>query len=1151
MGGKMGSNLSVAREKLAGAILEEFKGKITGAADEPVVGDNPENKFFVGKLLTKGEENSGYGSDVFIESVGADFYIKHEQMSTAQVTVFPRGEFYYRCYPTLEQQRNAILQEANEISISPFISFEDLFLAYGKEPGKFKKVKAKLIPVYKKISISSANHFIDFCPVKLLDDSKSFGYLDELSRENELLMDQINLLKEQINEDDTRYTYVVNEKTTIKDLESLDTYADFLNRNAKRDVVVQQNWCIYINVTIKKIKDRYLVSIALVNDSKVQSNARTHQSNKRQKDKPTIETLFNSGIDIILQGADYEPIKLDYFLDDYKYNKEQKAIGLNCSVTYSESKNMISTDHLPTFPQKRLVTNDQLAVRFQDLIEKPLETLRDIRKKMDVEIKNWRAHYTQKEATLTEAGKKKMKEEIFNFQLEIERFQFGIDTIAAYPIVFKSFVLMNKAFLATSKKYSTWRLFQIVFIVSLVPDIVACDENIMSPEDKEKTTLGSVSLLYFPTGGGKTEAFLGVLVFNLFFDRYRGKNCGVTSILRYPLRLLSVQQVQRLANTLAQAELLRREDPLIRETEEFSLGYYVGDNNTPNIIKKEQVLRYREMTQEALDEQRILDICPFCGKPTVHLKFDETKYRLAHYCDNPECVSGELLPIYMVDTEIYRYLPSAIISTVDKLAILGNNPSFRNILSGAPCRCPRHGFTSTRRCLVNQASDEFCDEEVQNFLEVKMYDPAPTLFIQDELHLIRESLGTYASHYESFIDYYVRNFSPSKRKIKVIGATATISSYKEQITQLYSKDPIQFPCASPFADRNFYSFVDKKDTQRLIMGYAPYGKAIINSVVYSLKYMREVIYGYLSNPQKVLDIPGVSIETTEEAKKILEDYWIFLEYNNVKRDGNNVEGALETPINVELRGEGVPEFITRKMTGDETFQDVREVLAQVENTEDVYNGLNLIAATSMISHGVDADRFNIMFFYGIPGNTAEYIQAYSRTGRKYSSIVIDIIRPSRETDRSYLNNFIKFHEFKDILVEPVPINRWATKAIAGTLPGIFMGLLFTKYDPSLQYSVGSLFKMKNIKTAILKGYLQKDTIRSQLLEAYGCENDGVIVELGNQYRESIEKFVENIFGEIVDRNWLDEGVFTGFRLMDYSIMRSLRDTGEELIIELE
>ena len=523
-----------------------------------------------------------------------------------------------------------------------------------------------------------------------------------------------------------------------------------------------------------------------------------------------------------------------------------------------------------------------------------------------------------------------------------------------------------------------------------------------------------------------------------------------------------------------------------------------------------------------------------------------------HYCDNPECSSGKSLPIYMVDAEIYRFLPSAIISTVDKLAILGNNASFRNILAGAPLRCPRHGFTSTRKCLVNQVAPEFCNEEVQSFEAVQMYDPAPTLFIQDELHLIRESLGTYASHYESFVDYYVRNVSPSKRRIKIIGATATISSYEEQIMQLYGgRAPIRFPCASPFPDKNFYSFVDQKDTQRLIMGYAPYGKAIINSVVYSLKYMREVVYKYVSSPEKVLQIPEIGISSIEEALKILEDYWIFLEYNNVKRDGNNVEGALETPINVELRKEGTPEFSTRKMTGDESFQDVREVLAQVENTENVFAGINLIAATSMISHGVDADRFNVMFFYGIPGNTAEYIQAYSRTGRRYTSIVVDIIRPSRETDLSYLNNFVNFHKFKDILVEPVPINRWATKAIGGTLPGIFSGLLLTQYDPSIQFTVGSLFIMKNIKKAIQQGMIRKEVVLDQLLQAYGCKADDDIVDLGNQYRESIEAFVENIFTEITDRNWADEKLFEGFTLMGYKIMRSLRDTDEDLIIELE
>ena len=739
-------------------------------------------------------------------------------------------------------------------------------------------------------------------------------------------------------------------------------------------------------------------------------------------------------------------------------------------------------------------------------------------------------------------------EEIDEFAREIRRFEFGIEVINDYPIIMKSFVNMNRTFLKTSKKYSTWRLFQIVFIVSLVPDIAACDENVLLDSQKDQTTLNEVSLLYFPTGGGKTEAFLGVLIFNLFFDRYRGKECGVTSILRYPLRLLSVQQVQRLANVLAQAELIRRSDATISGTEEFSLGYFVGDANTPNKIEKKNVLKYRTSSQAAMDEERIIDICPFCGKQTVHLKFDEDSYRLVHYCEDAKCPSNGVLPIYMVDYEIYRYLPSAIISTVDKLAILGNNPSFRNILSGASRRCPKHGFTSTTKCMVDR---EFCNIEASDFEEVEMYDPAPTLFIQDELHLIRESLGTYASHYESFIDYFVKNVSPSRRPIKTIGATATISSYATQIAQLYSKDPIRFPCASPDLKRNFYSYIEEDDTQRLIMGYAPYGKAIINSVVYSLKYMREVVYDYKEHPEKILEIPGIGITTIDDALEILKDYWIFLEYNNVKRDGNNVEGALETPINVELRKAGITPFSTRKMTGDETFQDVREVLSQVETNADVFNGVNLIVATSMISHGVDADRFNIMFFYGMPGNTAEYIQAYSRTGRRHSSIVIDIIRPSRETDQSYLKNFVNFHEFKDIMVESVPINRWATKAIDCTLPGIFTGLLLTKYDPELQFAHGSLFFMNNIKKAIVAGSLDPDTVRNELKMSYGCTVAGEVYELGNQYRAKIDSFIDDVFEKIADKNWEKENIFSGFELMGYHIMNSLRDTDTQLIIELE
>ena len=109
----------------------------------------------------------------------------------------------------------------------------------------------------------------------------------------------------------------------------------------------------------------------------------------------------------------------------------------------------------------------RLAVKFQDLIDRPLATLRDIRKKMDAELKDWRDYFASKQPELTAAGKEKMQREIFDFQLEIERFQFGVDTLANYPMVLKSFQLMNHAFLRTSKKYNTWRLFQIVFIVTL------------------------------------------------------------------------------------------------------------------------------------------------------------------------------------------------------------------------------------------------------------------------------------------------------------------------------------------------------------------------------------------------------------------------------------------------------------------------------------------------------------------------------------------------------------------------------------------------------------------------------------------------------------------------------------------------------------
>lgn len=1139
--------LEKSRQLLSTAILQNFVGRITGTGLERIIGSNPENVLLVGKLMSTNdaEGQNSNSSKTFIESIGVDFYVAENDINDAIIKLFPQGNFYYRALPTIEEQRAAMLREINESSVgNAFETFEDIAAAYKINASAFSNYQIKLVPVYKKVSFDE-NAQISFKPGDVLDDAGECGFVGETHSINGAIENYLQELQDKINNDEEAMIQVIKEPTKVEHLLTSENYSRFLQLYTNKRVKQQnQNWKVYFDIQIKKIGVNYLVSCFLVNNSVVLYSG-THRS--RKDDKFTIETLFNSGIRVELENANFCPIELDFFEDDYKYDKTQYALSNNCAVEFIHEENALQTNHLPIYEQYRLITNDSLAVKFLDLVNNPIATLEGILEKMKKELEVWKQYKIQIIQDLTEKGAEKLSKEIQGFEDEISNFESGIYVLKSYPIVRKSFIQMNRAFSKTTKKYSTWRLFQIVFIISMIPDIVACDRDLMPDDEKAKTHLSDMALLYFPTGGGKTEAFLGVLVFNLFFDRHRGKSCGVTSILRYPLRLLSVQQVQRLANVLAKAELIRRSDNDIAGMECFSLGYFVGDNNTPNEMSTKEYARFREMNQTQRDEHRILDVCPFCGKQSVHIRADEHLSRLVHFCDNPYCQSGGDLPLYIVDSEIYRYLPSAIISTVDKLAIVGCNANFRNILNGGEYKCPIHGYTSKRKCI-----EKICQLEVQDFKTIDMYDPAPTLFIQDELHLIRESLGTYASHYESFLKYYIKNVSKSKRDVKIIGATATISSYREQVYHLYGRNPVRFPCESPFIEKNFYASVDKGDLQRQILGYAPYGKAIVNSVVYSLKYMREAVFEYYHEPQKILDIPNIGISTEDEALELLKDYWIFLEYNNLKRDGNNVDGAIKTPVNEELSSEGIIPFKTRAMTGDESFQDVREVLAEVENNDNVYDGVNLITATSMISHGVDADRFNVMFFYGIPGNMAEYIQAYSRTGRKHTSIVVDLIRPTRETDQSYLKNFTSIHKYKDLLVEPVPINRWAAKAVDNTLPGIFTGLLLTCYDPKIQYTSGSLFFMKNIKKSIKEQEINKEFVKEQLYKSLGCtDEDGITQDLGNQYRQKISAFVDDVFVQIEDRSWSDETIFDGFRLMGYRIMNSLRDTDSQLIIELD
>ena len=271
-------------------------------------------------------------------------------------------------------------------------------------------------------------------------------------------------------------------------------------------------------------------------------------------------------------------------------------------------------------------------------------------------------------------------------------------------------------------------------------------------------------------------------------------------------------------------------------------------------------------------------------------------------------------------------------------------------------------------------------------------------------------------------------------------------------------------------------------------------------------------------------------------------------------ESNRVLQALEDPINTELISEKIQPLIAKKMTGDDTFQEVRATLSAIENAKNAIEDLdfNMIAATSMISHGVDADRFNLMLFYGMPGNTAEYIQAYSRVGRKHTGVVIDIMRPTREKDQSYLKNFNKFHEYKDILVDSVSINRWATKAVENTLPGVLSAILLNYYAYELQFTAGTedISKYKDLKYAFQNGIITASDLKKHAYYVYKCSDTDS--SIGKLYKETIDRKIDDLFDGISNGSFDGKMYLTSaFAKCYFHVMQSLRDTDKQIIVEMK
>ncbi len=525
-----------------------------------------------------------------------------------------------------------------------------------------------------------------------------------------------------------------------------------------------------------------------------------------------------------------------------------------------------------------------------------------------------------------------------------------------------------------------WRPFQLGFILLTVAGLSG--GSLEKPHGDREI----MDLLWFPTGGGKTEAYLGLAAFTIFYRRLRditsgeeGKGAGVTVLMRYTLRLLTIQQFERASRLIIACDTLRMDDPDMFGHEPISIGLWVGGAATPNKLK--------DAREKEFENTKQLTSCPVCGVDSLRWDTANTRDMDADFyvgCVNSSCdrameTTGKL-PVYTIDEMVYRVKPTLVIGTVDKFAQI-----VRKSDAGA-------------------------------LLRNKMYLP-PELIIQDELHLISGPLGTVTGLYEAAID---RICTRHGVRPKVVGSTATIRRATEQVRALFDRDVCQFPPPVLDADNSCFAIVDNTLPGRLYVGLSTAGR----SPKFSLQHLGGALL------QRAACSEGILKDAAEQ-----DPYWTLLIYFNALRE---LGGALvmvhdDIPMTMKTLSSihGTSERqnlehleLSSRLGAIDIPHAIEELGKKVP--DQIYD---VVLATNMISVGVDISRLGLMVVNGQPKSMSEYIQASSRVGRNaLAGLVFTVYNVGRPRDRSHYESFRSWHQALYSAVEASSVTPFSARA---------------------------------------------------------------------------------------------------------------------------
>ena len=551
--------------------------------------------------------------------------------------------------------------------------------------------------------------------------------------------------------------------------------------------------------------------------------------------------------------------------------------------------------------------------------------------------------------------------------IAVTRMKAGIKLLKEKENVYKAFQLANQAMQiqttwksndmpGTEKPVLKWRPFQLSFALMALYSLA----------NKDSEDRNIMDLIWFPTGGGKTEAYLLLTAFILFYRRICEKEkfhaYGVAVFMRYTLRTLTIQQFERAASVITACETIRNsssEMSYLLGEKRFSIGLWVGADSTPNKYKEAKQC-IKNNSENATPAQ--IEKCPVC-KNKISWRCNDERESILALCKNEDCNFSKIpIPVITVDEQIYEELPSLIIGTVDKFAQI-----------------------------VRQSN------AVKLFGLHTPHNP-PDLIIQDELHLISGPLGTIASIYETAIDEFcsLKGYKP-----KIIGSTATIRRAKKHVKDLFHREVYQFPPPIIDADNSCFAKTDPISPGRLYVGITTAGR--------SQKFALQAVAASLIQSLKDKNI------VAEEADNFST---LVAYFNSLKLLGGALvvmQDDVETSLKAyaERRGEkkrtiGMPE----EMTSRRKSKEISEILEQLNRKKgDGSDFVDVLLATNMLSVGVDIPRLGLMLMVGQPKTMSEYIQATSRVGRQnVPGLIVTLYNSNKIRDRSHYESFKTWHQ---------------------------------------------------------------------------------------------------------------------------------------------